>query len=235
MIDWLDEFQAPAFPDTGRALKDPNGLLAAGGLLSPAWLDCAYRKGVFPWNDPDEERLWWTPSPRAVITPESFHIPKRLAREVRNSDFRITANLTFARVMMGCADPRKDSTGTTTGTWIDDEILGVYPELNQAGRALSIECWDTNGDLVGGFYGLIIGKALFGESMFSKVSGASKAAFATAAPILFELGIEMIDCQMRTDHLARFGIVELERRDFETLLTSAVNKTPIAAIPGVLR
>lgn len=231
MIDWLDEFQPPAFPDTARALKEPNGLLAAGGLVSPAWLDAAYRQGVFPWNDPEEERLWWTPSPRAVITPESFRIPKRLAREARSSAFRVTANLAFPDVMTGCAAPRQDS----EGTWIDDEIISVYPELNHAGRAVSIECWDANGKLAGGFYGLIIGRVLFGESMFSTVSGASKAAFAFAAPALFELGIQLIDCQMKTDHLSRFGILELERHEFETLLESAINAPSIPPIPGVIR
>lgn len=231
MIDWLDDFQPPAFPDTARALKEPNGLLAAGGLLSPAWLDAAYRKGVFPWNDPDEERLWWTPSPRAVITPASFKIPKRLAREVRNSDFRITANLAFSSVVSGCASPRQDS----SGTWIDEEILSVYPELNHAGRALSIECWSPHGELIGGFYGLIIGKVLFGESMYSKVSGASKAAFALAAPVLFDLGVELIDCQMKTDHLSRFGMLELDRAEFEYLLSQAINASPIKSVPGVIR
>ena len=235
MIDWLDEFQPPAFPSTARALKEPNGLLAAGGLLSPAWLDAAYRKGIFPWNDPEEERLWWTPSPRAIITPQSFRVPKRLAREARNSDFRVTANVSFSNVIQGCAIPREDNSGAVAGTWIDDEILTVYPELNNAGRALSIECWSSDGKLVGGFYGLMIGRALFGESMFSSVSGASKAAFAFAAPILFELGIELIDCQMRTDHLARFGILEVERHEFEALLASAINAPPVPSIPGVIR
>jgi leucyl/phenylalanyl-tRNA--protein transferase len=231
MIDWLDEFRPPEFPDTSRALEEPEGLLAAGGHLSPAWLDCAYRKGIFPWNDPDEARLWWTPMPRAVILPETFRIPKRIAREVRNTDLRVTANLDFKGVIKGCMAPRADS----EGTWIDDEIIDNYPRLHNAGRAISIECWDKSGALCGGFYGLSIGRILFGESMFTQHSGASKVAFATAAPLLFELGFEMIDCQMRTSHLERFGIIELDRPEFESRLLAGVNKPAPPSLPGVLK
>lgn len=231
MIDWLDEFRPPEFPDTSRALAEPQGLLAAGGDLTPAWLDCAYRKGIFPWNDPDEARLWWTPTPRAVITPDSFRIPKRLNREVRNSDLRVTTNLAFRQVVEGCSMPRPDS----EGTWIDSDIETQYPRLNKAGRALSVECWDQHGEIAGGFYGIIIGAAVFGESMFTRHSGASKVAFATAAPVLFELGVKLIDCQMKTSHLARFGMLEMNREEFESRLQSAVEQGPIPPLPGVLK
>ena len=231
MIDWLDDFTTPEFPATSRALKDPDGLLAAGGILSPVWLDTSYRMGVFPWNDPAETRMWWTPSPRAVILPTTFRIPKRLAREVRQSKLTVTANLAFDRVLRGCAEYRAGS----EGTWIDEEILDNYPRLHRSGRALSVECWDDDGNLAGGFYGLLIGTALFGESMFTRHSGASKVAFATAAPELFRLGITIIDCQMRTSHLERFGIVELERSEFETILADATAKPHIPPLPGVLR
>ena len=231
MIDWLDEYEVPVFPDTSRAMADPNGLIAAGGHISPLWLDSAYRRGIFPWNDPQEARLWWTPSPRAVIVPESFHVPRRIAKECRNTPLRVTSNQAFAAVMEGCAGPRRDQ----AGTWIDDEILETYPALHACGRAVSIECWTPEGDLAGGFYGLLIGSALFGESMFSRVSGASRIAFACAAPVFFESGITMIDCQMRTEHLARFGLTELARPDFEQLLKKAVNAAPVRPLPGIIR
>ncbi|MDF1762820.1 MAG: leucyl/phenylalanyl-tRNA--protein transferase, partial [Oleibacter sp.] len=188
MIDWLNESNDPNFPSTAKALKDPSGLLAAGGLVSPRWIDAAYRQGIFPWNDPSEVRLWWSPMPRAIITPTSFHLPKRLARECRNTTLRVTTQLQFKEVMKGCAAPRKED----GGTWIDREILATYPRCANAGRALSVECWATEGEylgqLVGGFYGLIIGRVLFGESMFSRVSGASRIAFGLCAPKLFEMG-----------------------------------------------
>jgi len=231
MIDWLDEFRAPEFPDTSRALTDPDGLLAAGGMLSPAWLDTAYRKGIFPWNDPEEARLWWTPSPRAVITADSFRVPKRLAREARNSTLRVTSNMAFTDVLDGCSAPRADS----SGTWIDEEIQENYPRLHRSGRAISVECWDETGRLAGGFYGLLIGAALFGESMFTRHSGASKVAFATAAPLLFRSGLRLIDCQMKTSHLERFGVCELERSDFESILAEAIHSPDLPPLPGVLK
>jgi leucyl/phenylalanyl-tRNA--protein transferase len=168
--------------------------------------------------------------PRAVILPETFRVPKRIAREVRNTTLRVTANLDFKGVMTGCMAPRADS----EGTWIDDEIIDNYPRLHSAGRAISIECWDENGLLCGGFYGLTIGRILFGESMFTQHSGASKVAFASAAPKLFELGFEMIDCQMRTSHLERFGLIEMERNEFERRLSEGISKASPAPLVGVL-
>ncbi len=231
MIDWLNEYEVPDFPPTNKALSDPQGLLAAGGLISPLWLDTAYRRGIFPWNDPEEARLWWTPTPRAVITPDSFHIPRKIAKELRKSRMRVTSNLAFERVMAGCTAPRDGQ----NGTWIDSEITAVYPTLQHSGRALSIECWAPDGTLAGGFYGLIIGRALFGESMFSAQSGASKIAFATEVPVLFECGIALIDCQMRTEHLARFGLIDLPRDEFEARLARAVNSEEIRPVPGVIK
>ncbi len=225
------QFGFPVFPDTHQALAEPPGLLASGGSLSPLWLQAAYSRGIFPWNDPGDTRLWWSPVPRAVITPDSFRIPRSIAKECRRTELRITSNLAFRRIIEGCATPRKSE----SGTWIDQEILNGYPRLNASGRALSVECWTPDGALAGGFYGLIIGQALFGESMYSRVSGASKIAFATAAPTLFRLGIRLIDCQMRTDHLARFGIRELMREEFETRLREAVQSPTIPPLPVTLR
>ncbi|WP_430462544.1 leucyl/phenylalanyl-tRNA--protein transferase [Thalassolituus sp. LLYu03] len=231
MIDWLDETSLPRFPSTGKALSDPNGLLAAGGVVSPLWIDAAYRSGIFPWNDPDEVRLWWSPAPRAVIRPQDFRIPRSVKKAMNRSNFTVTTNLAFESVMHACAQPRDYE----AGTWISDDIVETYTRLNACGRAVSVECWDGSGMLCGGFYGLTIGAAFFGESMFSRVSDASKIAFATAAPYLFDSGIEMIDCQMKTDHLGRFGLVELDRGEFEALLAKNAAKTSQLNLPGVLR
>ena len=224
-------YSFPVFPDTSEALSEPPGLLASGGSVTPTWLQAAYSHGIFPWNDPDDTRLWWSPVPRAVITPASFHVPRSVAKECRRSSLRITTNMAFREVILGCAGPRLHE----SGTWIDNDILQNYPRLAESGRALSVECWNTRGELAGGFYGLLIGHALFGESMFSRESGASKVAFATAAPVLFRLGVRMIDCQMKTGHLARFGVCELDRREFEALLRESVAQPPVPPLPGVLK
>lgn len=230
MIDWLDDLSFPRFPDTANALTEPNGLLAAGGMVSPLWIDQAYRHGVFPWNDPDEVRLWWSPAPRAVIRPSDFHIPRSVAKACRRGEFRVTSNLAFEQVMSACAAPRSYA----DGTWISDDMVDTYTRLHHAGRAVSVECWREDGTLCGGFYGLTIGSAFFGESMFSRVNDASKVAFAVAAPALFASGVQMIDCQMRTDHLARFGLVELERQPFEQLLRQALSLPLQLSLPGCL-
>lgn len=227
MIDWLDDAAFPAFPPTGKALTNPNGLLAAGGHTSPLWLDQAYRNGIFPWSDPEDVRLWWSPAPRAVITPESFRIP-RSVRKLFRRPWYLTTNLAFARVMTNCATPRSDG----GGTWISSDMITAYTRLHQAGRALSAEVWDEHGELCGGFYGLLIGRAFFGESMFSRQSGASQFAFGKVAPLLFQQGIDIIDCQMKTDHLARFGLLELTRKDFEVRLHLAISAPTITPLRG---
>lgn len=230
MLEWLDPHSRPEFPPTAQALHDPNGLLAVGGSTSPRWLECAYRQGIFPWNDPQEMRLWWSPAPRAIITPETFRIPRTVSKLLRRSNWLITANQAFEQVQAACAEPRDDQ----AGTWIDDELLHNYPRLHRCGRALSIEAWSLEGDLIGGFYGVLLGAALFGESMFSRQSNASKLAFASAAPMLFELGISVIDCQMHTQHLAQFGCQEVKRADFERLLSHAIAKPPLPPLPVVI-
>ncbi|MFT4531124.1 MAG: leucyl/phenylalanyl-tRNA--protein transferase [Oceanospirillales bacterium] len=235
MIDWLDDYQRPTFPDTSRAMHEPNGLLAGGGIVSPLWLDTAYRQGIFPWSDPEEERMWWTPSPRAVITPASFRIPRTVRKDLNSTKAHITANIAFRRVMQACAEPRGFSDSKDVGTWISQDMIDAYESLHRAGRAISVEHWNANGELTGGFYGLMIGRVIFGESMFSREPNASKRAFATAAPKLFELGIELIDCQMKTEHLARFGLIELDRDDFEKQLTLNTTKPTIRALPVVLK
>ena len=221
MIDWLDDVYFPEFPATCTALAEPNGLLARGGNVSPLWLDQAYRHGIFPWHSPNSTRMWWSPCPRAVITPECFHLP-RTVRKLLKKPHRLSFNLAFKQVMQACSEPRND----VKGTWISTEMIHQYERLHQAKRAVSVELWDAKGELVGGFYGLLIGSALFGESMFSRIDNASKIAFASAAPIFFRHGVQLIDCQMRTNHLAQFGLIEFEREDFEQRLAQAVN-TPL--------
>lgn len=220
MIYWLEETSTPGFPPTHLCLNDPNGLLAAGGRLSPIWLDQSYRQGIFPWHSEDEPRLWWSPVPRAVITPVSFRTPRTVRKQLRKTQIRFTANMAFEEVIKACQSTRKT---TDEGTWINNSMIQEYSRLSHCGRAISVECWHPNGTLVGGFYGLTIGRAFFGESMFSRNSDTSKLAFALAAPIFFEQGVDLIDCQMHTDHLARFGLEELNRDDFESKLRISCN------------
>lgn len=228
MKRWLDQFSMPDFPPTSQA-RDPFGLLAIGGPVKPLWLDQAYRRGIFPWNGPNDPRCWHTPNPRAVITANSFHIPKSV-KKLLKKPHRVTCNLAFTQVMQNCAAPRDKS----RSTWISQEMIQSYSRLHAAGRAFSGEHWNANGELIGGFYGLMIGRAFFGESMFSHESNASKIAFATIAPLLFEQGIELIDCQMKTPHLAQFGIEMLEREKFESILKQAVSQPSLSPLISVV-
>ena len=228
MIDWMDEAQAPCFPETSQALDEPNGLLAAGGRLSPLWLDQAYRRGIFPWNDPDDVRLWWSPAPRAVITRSAFRIPRTVRKLLSRQQPLITMNLAFAEVIEYCSRPREYD-GAGAGSWIDTQMMAAYLRLHQAGRAISVELWSDTGQLSGGLYGVLIGRVFFGESMFSHQSNASKRVFAQAAPVLFNCGIEIIDCQMQTDHLSQFGAGEVDRETFEQCLQ--VSQQQALAIP----
>ncbi len=228
MIQWLDDTAFPNFPIPSDEFYG-HCPIALGGRVSPLWLDQAYRLGLFPWNSPKEMRQWWSPTPRAVITPASYHLPKTVAKLLRKPH-QVTSNLAFTRVMQACAAPRDGQ----AGTWISQEMIQSYSRLHQAGRALSVELWNAQGDLVGGFYGLLIGHAFFGESMFSKESNAPKIAFATAVPYLWQAGIEMIDCQMETPHLAQFGLLTLNRADFHTLLKKATAHPAILPLPSLL-
>lgn len=232
MIEWLDENDNPEFPDTRRALRDPNGLLAAGGGMSPLWLHAAYRAGIFPWHSDDDPRLWWSPAPRAVILPDTFRIPRTIRKELSRTSFGFTANLAFRDVMQACATTHEEQDG---GTWIQNPMLDAYTRMHSAGYALSVECWSEHGTLCGGLYGLRIGRAFYGESMFSRRSNSAKLAFALAAPLLFERGVEIIDCQMHTEHLARFGLIELARASFEQHLHTAIRAPLTPPLPTVLK
>ena len=230
MIDWLQEDVPPYFPDNSLALEEPNGLLAAGGLLSPSWLTAAYRRGVFPWFDDESPILWWTPAPRMVLKVENFHISKSLRKAIRKTPYRFSCNLAFEEVICQCAQTRDDD----AGTWITSEMEQAYIRLNANSISHSVECWNEEGELVGGLYGLLINRVFYGESMFSRASNTSKLAFAHIAQYLFDAGVKLIDCQMHSDHMAQFGAEEIERKEFEILLADALSKPISIQLPVFL-
>lgn len=215
----LDE-TSPVFPETHLALAEPNGLLAIGGNLKVSTLIKAYKNGVFPWFDETQPIMWWTPSPRTVIAPNSIHFSSSLRKFARKRPFRITVDQAFCEVIEHCADIKREG---QDGTWITQEIIDAYSELHYQGYAHSIEAWMDH-TLVGGLYGINIGKAFFGESMFSLQSGASKMAFSSLAQFLQKQQFELIDCQIHTQYLASFGAKEIDRSEFESLLHSATQK-----------
>jgi leucyl/phenylalanyl-tRNA---protein transferase len=203
---------APVFPDP--ALAEENGLLAVGGDLSVERLLAAYSKGIFPWYSQGEPPLWWFTDPRLVIFPDEFKVSKRLARALRNSDFQITFNRDFNRVISSCADIRIKN---GEGTWISDDMKEAYNKLHHAGYAHSVECWLDN-ELAGGLYGVALGKVFFGESMFTRISNGSKAALVALVDHLKQQDVAMIDCQMTTNHLIAFGAREISGKEFRRLL-----------------
>ncbi|MDH4318461.1 MAG: leucyl/phenylalanyl-tRNA--protein transferase [Desulfobulbaceae bacterium] len=200
-------------------MAEPDGLLAVDGDLSPARLLTAYSAGIFPWYSQGEPILWWSPSPRMVLFPERFHCSRRLARIIRQKVFRVTADTAFERIISSCADIRL---GKGEATWITDEMKEAYIRLFRMGFAHSIECW-LGEELAGGLYGVSLDKVFFGESMFSRVSNGSKVALATLADRAGYLGIEMMDCQMRTNHLQSLGAREIPGKTFRALLDTHIN------------
>ena len=202
------------------ALRRPNGLLAAGGGLSVRRLIEAYSRGCFPWYNEGEPVLWWSPDPRMVLEPGQLHVPKSLRRRMRRGDISVTADLAFADVMAGCAEPRDDQ----GGTWITREMMAAYTALHAEGHAHSIEAWQ-DGLLVGGLYGVALGRAFFGESMFTRVPDAAKIAFVTLVTQLQRWEFGVIDCQMKTEHLARFGAREIPRAAFVRQLDELVARS----------
>ncbi|HEV8318489.1 MAG TPA: leucyl/phenylalanyl-tRNA--protein transferase [Vicinamibacterales bacterium] len=221
MIRWLGP--RDPFPPVEAALKDPNGLLAAGGDLSPERLLDAYARGIFPWSGADEPMLWWSPDPRMVLFVHELHVSRSLRRRLRGG-FTVTADAAFRAVVEACAAPRSDA----NGTWITTEVVEAYSELSRLGHAHSIETW-IDGELAGGLYGVAIGRMFYGESMFARRPDASKIALAHLVRQLERWGFEMIDCQMSTNHLASLGAREIHRRDFLDRMRSL---TALAAIPG---
>lgn len=206
------------FPPTSRALHEPNGLLACGGDLSPDTLVSAYRQGIFPWYDAPEPILWWSPDPRSVIFPERVHISRSLRRTLRRDHYRLSVDQSFEDVMRACAAPRDGQ----RGTWINDEMLAAYTALHRLGWAHSVEVRGGDGELLGGLYGLAMGRAFFGESMFSRSSDASKVALVALAWSMNRRGGGIIDCQLENPHLNSLGAQQVSRVDFEDLLAHTV-------------
>ncbi|HEX6549199.1 MAG TPA: leucyl/phenylalanyl-tRNA--protein transferase, partial [Gammaproteobacteria bacterium] len=204
-----------AFPDPRTALREPDGLLAAGGDLSPARLLYAYRRGIFPWYSAGQPILWWCPNPRAVLYPQAVHISRSLRKSLRRRDYEVSLDHAFPDVMHACAMARSNQ--PDAGTWITDEMQAAYIELHRLGHAHSIEVW-MNSRLVGGLYGVAVGKIFFGESMFSHRTDASKIALVWLAMQLESWGFELIDCQIASTHLQSLGSVSIPRDEFLALL-----------------
>lgn len=209
-------------PDTGIAFPDPydaepDGLLAVGGDLTPHRLVAAYSLGLFPWYHEDTPPLWWTPDPRCILLPEEFHLPRSLARVMKSGRFAFSFDKAFEQVIRKCAEPR----GKYDGTWLLPEVIEAYVKLHKLGIAHSAESW-AEGELVGGLYGVALGSAFFGESMFFRQPDASKAAFAHLITHLRESGFTLIDCQQVTRHLLRFGARAVPRSEFMDRLNLAL-------------
>lgn len=207
-LPWLDQ-NTHDFPPVTMALNNPNGLLAAGGDLNPLRIIAAYQRGIFPWYEAGDPILWWSPEPRMVVFPERFHCSRSLAKLLRQNVFNVTADRDFRAVMQACAEPRD----YTDNTWITAEMQDAYCRLHELGYAHSVETW-YEGQLVGGLYGIQLGQVFFGESMFSRVSNASKVAFATAVQYLVSQNCQLIDCQVASGHLGRLGGETMNRQHF---------------------
>ncbi|MCB1688889.1 MAG: leucyl/phenylalanyl-tRNA--protein transferase [Halioglobus sp.] len=208
-----------AFPPTDEALQSPNGLLAAGGDLSTERLLTAYRHGIFPWYEAPQPVLWWTPDPRAVLFPEDLHISRSLRKTLRANALHLSVDRQFTEVMRACADLRQDG----GGTWIDEDMLAAYGRLHTMGYAHSVEVSDDKGALVGGLYGVALGRVFFGESMFSRRTDASKVALVALVDIVQRGGIQMIDCQVENGHLNSLGAQTINRLDFEQRLAQNID------------
>lgn len=218
MLTWLQRDEL-SFPPLETAMREPNGLLAAGGDLSPERLLAAYRHGCFPWYQEGQPLLWWSPDPRTVLYPEELHVSRSLAKKLRQGVFNVTFDRAFQDVIQGCAAPRDYA----EGTWITTPMQNAYVTLHQLGVAHSVEVWQ-DGQLVGGLYGLAMGRLFFGESMFSRATDASKVGFVTLVERLRGWDFKLIDCQMPTQHLTSFGARTIPRRIFAEALAKYLDE-----------
>lgn len=221
-LPWLDANRLE-FPDPASALAEPNGLLAIGGDLSPERLVLAYSQGIFPWYSEGEPILWWSPDPRLVIFPGQLHISRSLRKILSQQKFTFTYNHAFADVVRACSEPRAKQ----PGTWITADMQQAYIQLHQQGFAQSLECWQGN-KLVGGIYGVVLGKCFFGESMFSRVSNASKAVMAELDHYLQSNGFILLDCQVSSAHILSMGAVEISRQAFLHTIRQSLAPTEIS-------
>jgi leucyl/phenylalanyl-tRNA--protein transferase len=215
---------ADRFPPVDRALDEPNGLLAAGGGLSTSRLLEAYSCGIFPWFSDGDPVLWWCPDPRMVLPTDAVHVSRSLRRRLRQGNFAMTFDRAFAEVVRACAAPRKHE----SGTWLVPAMIRAYERLHEAGAAHSIEIW-FEGELAGGLYGVAIGRMFYGESMFTRRTDASKMAIALLAAQLARWQFPWIDCQMRTEHLASLGAIDIPRRQFVRRVRELVQLPPMPA------
>jgi leucyl/phenylalanyl-tRNA---protein transferase len=210
------------FPPAELALQSPNGLLAAGGDLSPARLLDAYAQGIFPWFGRDDPLLWWTPDPRMVLHVRELRVSRSLRRTIRTGRFRVTTDRAFSEVIAACAEPRPGQ----DGTWITPEMNAAYSRLFEMGHAHSVETW-ADGLLVGGLYGVALGRMFFGESMFTRATDASKVGFVHMVAQFGRWGVPLIDCQMPTAHLASLGAREIPRSEFLDHVEQLVRAEPL--------
>ena len=216
MIPWIEPEEE--FPPVERAARRPNGLLCAGADLSPKRLLDAYRRGIFPWFSGDEPILWWSPDPRLVLYVEELKVSRSLSKSMRNKGFSVTRDSAFEEVISNCAKPRKGE----DGTWLGRDMRSAYLALHRGGYAHSFETW-RGGELVGGLYGVAIGRMFYGESMFSRATDASKVSLAALCTELKRRGMPLIDCQVRTPLLVSLGAREIPRRAFLRALATLVN------------
>jgi len=221
MIPWLES--ATSFPPLELALTEPNGLLCAGGDLSPQRILSAYGRGIFPWYAKGEPILWWSPDPRMVLFPSEFKISRSLRKTLRRGSYEIRLDHDFPAVIRACARSRRRG---QHGTWITAEMQAAYCTLHELGFAHSVETW-ADDTLIGGLYGLAIGKMFYGESMFSHATDASKIAIAHLARYLERAGFGLIDCQMNTSHLASLGAREISRSAFIARLRELTAVPPL--------
>jgi leucyl/phenylalanyl-tRNA--protein transferase len=211
---WIPQNADPCdFPPLEQALEHPDGLLAIGGDLSLERLVVAYRLGIFPWYSDGEPILWWSPAQRLVLLPENLKVSRSLRKTIRKNKFTVTIDQNFPKVIKACAGPRREQ----YGTWITKEMQQAYCQLHEHGFAHSVECW-YEGDLVGGLYGVTLGRIFCGESMFSLMSDASKVAFVHFVWQLQRWGYELVDCQVQTKHLQSLGAIEIPRSQYQLLL-----------------
>jgi leucyl/phenylalanyl-tRNA--protein transferase len=231
VIPWLQDDSS--FPPIENALTHPNGLLAAGGDLSPQRLITAYRHGIYPWYSNDQPVLWWSPDPRMVLYTEEFRTSRSLAKRIRRGDYEVRIDTAFDEVIAACAQtPRSEQ----NGTWITRSIVDAYRRMHELGYAHSLEAWRDD-ELVGGLYGIALGRVFFGESMFARESDASKVCLATLVSALQQRGVPLIDCQQETQHLASMGARPIRRREFASHLIELIhsNAAPKGWIAGPVR
>jgi leucyl/phenylalanyl-tRNA--protein transferase len=217
VIPWLDA-RTP-FPRLERAMAEPNGLLAVGGDLSPERLIDAYRRGIYPWYSEGQPLLWWSPDPRMVLFVDEFKMSRSLAKRVRRREFDVRVDTAFAAVIEACAEAPREG---QRGTWITQEMIAAYERLHELGYAHSVEAWRDNA-LLGGLYGIALGRVFFGESMFTRVSDASKVSLAALVALLQHQGVTLIDCQQETEHLASMGARPIARREFARRLSELIH------------